>query len=166
MTEFPLDPHQHPDLTDFIGELNKAEVHYLVVGAWAVMAHSRSFRATKDLDIYVDSAPENLIRLKAALAAFGAPQNIVAAAEVPPATDTTFEGFTFGRPPARVDVLTRMEVPFETLKQRSTTFQHATLTAVAVIGKDDLITLKRAANRVQDRHDIKALTQTHRRRTR
>jgi hypothetical protein len=47
MTEFPLDPRQHPDLTDFIAELNKANVDYLVVGAWAVMAHSRSLRATK-----------------------------------------------------------------------------------------------------------------------
>lgn len=41
MTEFPLDPQQHPDLTDFIAELNKANVDYLVAGAWAVMAHSR-----------------------------------------------------------------------------------------------------------------------------
>jgi len=166
MTEFPLDPQQHPDLTDFIAELNKANVDYLVVGAWAVMAHSRSFRATKDLDVYVDPAPENLTRLKAALAAFGAPPNIVAVADAPPATNTTFEGFTFGRPPARVDVLTRMEVPFETLRPRSLTFQHATLTTVAAIGNDDLIALKQAANRVQDRHDVKALTEKPRRRTR
>jgi hypothetical protein len=157
MTAFPLDPQQHPDLTDFIAELNKANVDYLIVGAWAVMAHSKTFRATKDLDIYVGPSLENLQRLKTALAAFGAPPNIIAAADVPTNVGA-FEGFTFGRPPARVDVLTRMELAFDILKPRSTTFRHDTLNTVAVIGKEDLITLKRSANRIQDRHDIKALT--------
>lgn len=60
MTAFPLDPQQNADLTDFIAELNKANVDYLVVGAWAVMAHSRTFRVTKDLDIYVSAIPDNL----------------------------------------------------------------------------------------------------------
>jgi hypothetical protein len=165
MTAFPLDPQQNADLTDFIAELNKANVDYLVVGAWAVMAHSRTFRVTKDLDIYVSAIPDNLQRLKAALAAFGAPPNIVALADAPP-TDAAFEGFIFGRPPARIDVLTKMEMSFESLRQRATIFSHATLTTVAVIGKDDLIALKRAANRVQDRHDVKALMQTSTIRTR
>ena len=40
MTEFPLDPQQHPDLTDFIAELNKANVDYLVV----ITTRGKSFR--------------------------------------------------------------------------------------------------------------------------
>jgi len=157
MPIFPLDPQQHPDLTDFIAALNKAQVDYLIVGAYAVMAHSETMRATKDLDVYVNPDAANLARLKRALEAFGAPQNIIDAPDAP-RTETQFEGFTFGRPPARVDVLTKMAIPFDALKQRALAFTHDTLTAVTVIGKEDLILLKQKANRTQDRHDIAALT--------
>ena len=58
-----------PDYEEFIAALNAHGVRYLVVGAHAVAYHARP-RATKDLDILLDPAPENARRALEALRNF------------------------------------------------------------------------------------------------
>jgi hypothetical protein len=41
------------DFLDLLSAFNAAEVHYLVVGAYAVGVHGHP-RATKDLDVWVE----------------------------------------------------------------------------------------------------------------
>jgi hypothetical protein len=54
------------DVEGLLAALEEAEVHFVVIGGFAVGAHGYP-RATKDLDIVPDPEPENLKRLAAAL---------------------------------------------------------------------------------------------------
>ncbi len=62
----------HSDFRELLSVLNDYKVKYLVVGAYAVAVHAQP-RATKDLDILVNSDAENAKAVFAALTKFGAP---------------------------------------------------------------------------------------------
>jgi hypothetical protein len=47
--------------------LNEAGARYLLIGGFAVIAHGAG-RFTKDIDLLVDDAPDNVVRVKRALA--------------------------------------------------------------------------------------------------
>ena len=53
-----------------LGVLNDAEVRYVIIGATAFAAHGW-VRSTIDLDLYIDSDEENIVRLRDALTDFG-----------------------------------------------------------------------------------------------
>jgi hypothetical protein len=55
------------DVEGLLTALEKAEIRFVVIGGFAVGAHGYP-RATKDLDIVPDPAPENLRRLASLLA--------------------------------------------------------------------------------------------------
>ncbi len=57
----------HPDLMDVLGAFSSSNVEYLIVGGWAVSVHSEP-RFTKDLDLLIGTAPDNLERAARALA--------------------------------------------------------------------------------------------------
>src|SRR5215218_7620893 len=92
------------DFKDLFVELNAHGVEFLVVGAHALAAHGY-VRATKDLDVWVRTNPENAARIMAALKAFGAPTHSVAA------TDFAVPGITFqiGVEPVRIDIITAVD---------------------------------------------------------
>ncbi len=81
-----------------------SRVRYPVVGGHAVGVHARP-RTTKDLDIWLDAAPENIARACAALRAFGVPEALGEDLR----TASPDEIVWMGRPPARVDLL--MTIP-------------------------------------------------------
>ncbi len=60
----------NPDFKEFIQSLNDNQVHYLVVGGYAVAFHGYP-RYTKDLDIWIELSNENAARVVKALAQFG-----------------------------------------------------------------------------------------------
>jgi hypothetical protein len=66
------------DLVGILSVFADSGVRYLMIGGHAVSLHARP-RTTKDLDLWLDAAPENIERACAALARFGVPA--VAAAE-------------------------------------------------------------------------------------
>ncbi|MEO6223798.1 MAG: nucleotidyl transferase AbiEii/AbiGii toxin family protein [Vicinamibacterales bacterium] len=55
------------DLVRICRALNEAEARYVLIGGFAVIAHGAS-RFTKDIDLLVDDAPENIARVKRGLA--------------------------------------------------------------------------------------------------
>lgn len=57
---------------DLLGAFSSSNVEYLVVGGWAVSVHSEP-RFTKDLDLLIGTAEDNLERAAHALTLFGAP---------------------------------------------------------------------------------------------
>lgn len=59
-----------PDFVKLLAVLNRHHVDYLVVGGVAV-AFNGYVRSTEDLDILIDDAPANVLRLAAALKNFG-----------------------------------------------------------------------------------------------
>ena len=67
-----------PELEDLVAlckALNEENVRYILIGGFAVILHG-FVRATKDIDLLVDSSPENIRRLKRAMAAL--PDNAAA----------------------------------------------------------------------------------------
>lgn len=67
-----------PELEDVINlcrALNTAGVQYVLIGGFAVIFHG-FVRGTKDIDLLVDAAPDNVARIKRALATF--PDNAAA----------------------------------------------------------------------------------------
>src|SRR2546429_702878 len=66
----PLEPRL-PDTDDLIflcRRLNEAGAKYIVVGGFAMIQHGFA-RATEDIDLLIDTSPENIARVKAAMMA-------------------------------------------------------------------------------------------------
>jgi hypothetical protein len=99
----------HPDLIDLLEAFASSSVEFLVVGGWAVSTHAKP-RFTKDLDLWIGTDAANLARVAKALAAFGAPAQIVLQAAALAEDEFLF----LGVPPARVDLLRQIPgVEFE-----------------------------------------------------
>ncbi len=146
------DPTLPADFVDLLAEFAAADVRYLVIGGYAVGFHDRP-RATKDLDLLIADDAENVARACMALAAFGVPDAIVEGLRAA----TPDEVVWFGVPPARVDLLkSATGVAFEAAYSRKLPMRVGTLT-VTVASIDDLIAMKVAAGRDQDRVDVKRL---------
>lgn len=140
------------DFRDLLQSFVDRDVRFLVVGGYALAVHGRP-RATGDLDVWIDPAPENAERAYAALGAFGAPLHELTR------DDLTHPGTVFqvGVPPLRIDILTsltglsfgsswddRIEGEFEGVR-------------FPVIGRRDLLANKQALGRAQDLADVARL---------
>ena len=142
----------HPDLTELLTELGASGAEYLVVGGWAVGVHSEP-RYTKDLDLLIGTASENLERVVRALEAYGAPPGLIQDVRSMKANEFVF----FGTPPARVDLLGEIPgVTFPDAWMKRETIQWNG-TSVHIISRDDLIAAKKAAGRQKDLDDVKRL---------
>lgn len=60
------------NLKQLLSAFNANHVKYVVIGGYAVFVHAQP-RMTKDLDVLIESSPENAIATYKALAEFGAP---------------------------------------------------------------------------------------------
>jgi predicted nucleotidyltransferase len=142
----------HPDFRDLLAEFVRFEVSFAILGGYAVGHHAKP-RATKDLDLLVSPIHANLSRVAQALAAFGAPPNVVEAARTMQPTDVVF----LGAPPVRVDILQSADgIDTESALQRAVPVYLPGL-EVKVLALEDLIANKRAAARPQDLADVALL---------
>ena len=89
-----------PDFKDLLAAFVASKVEFVLLGGYAVIFHGRP-RATKDLDLLVGIDDTNRKRLAGALETFGAPANVVDAAQVLAAGEVLYFGFS----PLRVDIL-------------------------------------------------------------
>jgi len=141
------------DWRDLLSALETEGARFLVVGGYAVMKYTEPYN-TKDLDLWIDPAPENAARIYRALTAFGAPL-----------TGVTPEYFTvpgnfyqIGVSRWRVDLLTSTsaELSFEAAWSRRGTMVVAGI-GVPVVHIEDLIAMKEAAGREEDMLAVKKL---------
>jgi len=145
----------YPDFKELLFALNAHSVKYLVVGAYAVSIHAQP-RATKDLDIWIQSDPENAKAVYAALQKFGAPLESLTIADF--AERGPF--FHMGREPVAVDILTEIPgVEFDAAWERrvETVIDAAHGLTANFISRDDLMAAKLASGRPQDLADLDAL---------
>ena len=142
------------DLTELLLAFNAHGVKYLVVGGYAVGVHSEP-RATKDLDIFISADEENSHAVYRALVAFGAPLEGFSPADF---NDEQGSGFQIGQPPARIDILQRIDgVNFEEAwKDRVEGLVEGEVSA-HVISRKHLIQNKLETGRTQDIADVEAL---------
>jgi hypothetical protein len=140
------------DYKSLLRGLNAAGARYLVVGAYAVMAHTEP-RYTKDLDIWIDRAEANAQTIYRALAEFGAPLQGITAADF-----TQPEVFyQLGVDPVRIDILTSLSgIDFATAWERRLIVDFEGEPA-AVLSREDVIAAKRAVGRPQDKLDVDTL---------
>ena len=142
------------DYHDILAALVAEQVRFLIVGAHALAVHGYP-RATVDIDIWIAPSAENADRVWRALAAFGAPLADLGISQRDLSRPDVV--VQFGLPPNRIDVLTgvsgltfdeawprRVEEPVEGVR-------------VPVLGRNDLLTNKRASGRDKDRADVKGL---------
>ena len=132
--------------------LIKNEVHFLLVGSYAVGIHGH-VRATNDIDIWIESTQDNAERTEIALREFGydLPQ-LSAEMLIRPSKITRM-----GRPPMRIEILNSIS---------GVTFDEASISRIIVdvdelripvIGLEQLIKNKRAAGRTKDIADAEEL---------
>lgn len=133
-------------------ELSATGADFLIVGGYAVAVHGY-VRSTADFDIWVRPTPENAVLVYGAIVRFGAPVDELTVEDL--ATPGLI--YQIGIKPERIDILTRISgVDFETAWGRRT---EVTVDGdvYAVIGRQDLITNKRASGRPLDLIDADKL---------
>lgn len=143
----------NPDFVDLLRAFVAHDVRFMIVGAYALALYGRP-RATGDMDVWVETTPENAARVMRALAAFGAPMQDITEADFarPGAV------YQIGVAPERIDILTSLTgLTFAGAwpgRQR-----HAFGDVdVDFIGREDFITNKRATGRARDLGDIEDMT--------
>ena len=148
-------PPMEQNLRELLLALNRNHVRYVVIGGYAVFVHAQP-RMTKDLDVFIESAPENALATYRALSEFGAPL-----------ADFTVEDFhtptvcaRFGNPPYCFDILQQIAgVDFATVYQNSEELLIDGDLPARYISAEDLITNKLASGRPQDLADAAAVRQ-------
>lgn len=142
------------DFRDLLTVLNECQVRYLVVGGYAYI-HYAEPRYTKDIDLWIQPAPENAVQLRTALMRFGGWVEGMTLEHF--TTERTM--FQIGLPPCRVDFLTTVPgLEFEAAYAAKKTADVDGL-SIPFISLHDLITAKRTAGREQDLRDLATLEQ-------
>ncbi|GAB5605277.1 hypothetical protein TK5_13570 [Sideroxyarcus sp. TK5] len=152
--------------SDLLKALSEAHVCYVLVGGMAVQLHGY-FRATFDVDLVLAMDDENLLRF------IGVARQIGLVPSMPVPIDSLRNAaqleqwhhekgmlaFALREPQTGggvVDVLVRPEVSFEQLHKNAVVGELFSQ-QVMIASIDDLLTMKRCANRDKDKLDIAAL---------
>ena len=140
------------DFKELLNLFEDYDVRYLVVGGYAVM-HYCEPSYTEDLDVWIDSSPDNAQNVFRALVRFGAPLK-----DISP-EDFATEGLVYqmGIPPVRVDVIMSLDgVNFREAWESRERGEFQGLSAW-FIGREHLIQNKFASGRHIDLHDVEQL---------
>jgi len=142
-------------IEDLIRLLNDQHAEYLIIGAEACAAHGY-VRATHDIDILINPSKENVQRVRAALEAFGY-DTMDASLEDFQTKKILFRQYWYDvdiHPNAKgVDT-------FQALKNKFPGLFEGISTHFASL--DDLIQMKKAANRPKDQEDLRYLEEIKR----
>jgi hypothetical protein len=141
----------HEDFKDFIEALNKNNVEYVIVGAFALAFHGHP-RATGDIDIWLRPTSQNANAVLKALNDFGFGELDISEGDI-----LSGKIIQLGHPPVRIDLITLMEgVTHEEIwdGRVSGTFGDQ---EVFYIGRDAFIRNKKAIGRHKDLADVELL---------
>lgn len=140
------------DYEELLHRFNAAGVKYLIVGAYAVIYYTEP-RYTKDIDIWINPVRENAEKVYGALKAFGAPVEQLTLEDL---TNPEMV-YQMGVEPNRIDILMGIgDLQFSQAWKNRVTTEYGKANTY-VIDIDSLIQAKKAADRDQDKIDIKVL---------
>jgi len=140
------------DFSEFVELFLAHDVRFLIIGGYALAAHGLP-RATGDLDAWVWANSDNAIKILAALEEFGFGEIGVTIADLS-RVDSVIQ---LGYPPYRIDIITTISgVDFESAWTRRLMID-LNGNQVGFIGREDLITNKKAVGRPQDIADVQRL---------
>jgi predicted nucleotidyltransferase len=137
---------------DFIVELNKHQVEYMLIGGYALGVYGH-IRATNDLDIYINATDQNAQKMVGACVDYGIP-----AESVKKEMFLVQKMIGIGEPPLRIEILKKVDViDFHYAFQRTKKVKVDGV-SINVVDLDDLILLKKAAvkgrNKSRDSEDL------------
>lgn len=140
------------DYEEFLSLLNKHNVRYCIIGAFAVAFYAKA-RYTKDIDILIEPSNDNASRVLEAIKSFGFGElNILL-------EDLTNEGniLQLGFEPIRIDILNKLEgFKFQDIWKNREIGEYGS-EKVNFIDLDDLIKNKKMSNRASDKLDVEIL---------
>jgi hypothetical protein len=140
------------DYEEFLGLLNKNNVKYCIIGAYAVAFYAKP-RYTKDIDILIESSIENANRVLKALSEFGFGELNISLEDLTTAGNILQLGYE----PLRIDLLTKLEgSDFQDIWKNRVTGDYGS-EKVFFISLDDLIQNKKDSGRPTDLIDIELL---------
>lgn len=140
------------DYEEFLSLLNKHNVKYCIIGAFAVAFYAKP-RYTKDLDILVEPSPENAQKILSALKEFGFSELAITP------DDLTSQGniLQLGYEPVRIDLLNRLEgFRFKEIWDDKVVGDYGA-EKVYFISLENLIQNKKISNRPSDKADVSIL---------
>ncbi|HCY77249.1 MAG TPA: hypothetical protein DHV28_15115 [Ignavibacteriales bacterium] len=140
------------DFEEFIEFLNKSNVEYLIVGAYALALYSRP-RNTGDIDIFINSSDTNVKLLLNVIREFGFENTGIEE------DDFTTKGriVQLGVSPIRIDILNEIDgIDFSEAFSRKKVFQFGNVMA-NFISRSDLIKNKKSSTRKKDQADLDEL---------
>jgi predicted nucleotidyltransferase len=141
------------NLKQLLSAFNANHVKYVVIGGYAVFVHAQP-RMTKDLDVLIESNPENAMATYKALAEFGAPLEKFTVSDF---ADGKTVG-RFGVPPICFEVIQKIDgVDFATVYANSIHLMIDGEIPAPYISAEDLIANKLASGRPQDLADVDAI---------
>ena len=147
-------PEQTPDFGSVLAALNAAQVRFLLVGGLAMVSHG-SAHITQDIDVVYARDADNLAALERGLAPYhprlrGVPEEVPFMLDAPTLRNT--RNLTLETTLGDLDLLSDIAGmdSFEGLWERSVEMDIEGI-PVRVASLDDLIAMKRAANRPKDR---------------
>jgi predicted nucleotidyltransferase len=144
------------DFEEFIELLNKHNVEYMIVGAYALALYARP-RNTGDLDIFVGRTETNADLILKALNDFGFDSAGLTKKDF--LTEGRF--VQLGISPVRIDLMNSIDgIAFEDAYARTAKVRFGN-TSANFISKDDLIKNKSASARKKDQADLEELQQGH-----
>jgi predicted nucleotidyltransferase len=140
------------DFKEFIQSLNDNQVRYLVIGGYAVAFHGNP-RYTKDMDVWIDTSPENAAKMVQALEQFGFGSLGLKTEDFL----TPDQIIQLGYAPSRIDILTTLEgIEFES-SYTSRVEVEIDQVKVNFIDLENLKKNKKATGRLQDLADLEKL---------
>ncbi len=138
--------------SDFLKLCLQNEVHFMVIGGYAVIHHSRP-RYTGDLDFWVESSPENANRIVTVLQEFGFPPDTVSTEMITDGKKIIRMGFE----PMRLGLFTRIPaIEFNGCYERRDQVKVGRM-RVPFISLEDLKINKLARGRPKDLQDLEEL---------
>ena len=140
------------DYEEFLELLNKHDIRYCIIGAFALAFHARP-RYTKDMDILIEATIDNAKRLLAALREFGFGSLNLSV------EDFSSKGniIQLGYEPVRIDIITSIKgLEFADIWESRIQGPYGKQT-VNFIDRQNLIRSKKLSNRAQDKADLDLL---------
>lgn len=142
------------DFREFLEILNKHEVNYLLVGAYAVILHGYR-RTTGDMDIWVKNDEENYKKLMKVYLEFGLPTTDLTKEIF--LDNSNMDVFSYGRPPVSIDILTSLKgCNFDEAFELSQIYIEDNL-QIIFINLNTLRLAKKASGRFKDLDDLEKL---------
>ena len=135
--------------------LGKAGVEYLIVGGVAVNLYGYN-RFTGDIDILLALTPKNLEKMDKLMRKLGYIERLPVSVK-----EKGLKAYTFisdGKPQLDIDIIIHESMDFLKYSKQKTVIEVWEM-ELPVIHIDDLIGMKKAANRAKDRLDLEALIQ-------